>query len=437
MRRVYVSSGPLTPSAWTRTLGAQATGAGRYFCRPPARGPRSNPFPNSAAAGSLCELRQREREGETRNPASGMATGDEHVAAAPVEETPEKKEPSTTELPAPSAWTKKSFEDMGRKQICIKADIVSHLAPTRGGKFEVIFVAPTGEEIKSKRQLTQYLKAHPGGPASSEFDWGTSDTPRRSARLSEKVKATESPEGEKTPKRERSSSKRGKKEKKEGEENTNETVGHVASEEAKGTDVEMKDAEDEKKEAPSADEAGKTVEHKDKEGEAAGKTEEAVDKEMEPLAVDAAEKTEEGEHKTGDTHAAEKTEQCAGGEQLPNNVAAPEAENKVNGKPAESEAAPPASVDEKKEGKIENSQAAESVVPPTAPLEGEKKENGCAGATEPAALSVAETKADAPPAEAEKGVGNSGQVNAAPQEPSVANCDKGQIQPGASAVRCT
>ena len=48
------------------------------------------------------------------------------------------------------------------------------LAPTRGGRFEVIFVSPTGEEIKSKRQLTQYLKAHPGGPASSEFDWGTS-----------------------------------------------------------------------------------------------------------------------------------------------------------------------------------------------------------------------------------------------------------------------
>ncbi|KAJ1294376.1 hypothetical protein BS78_01G141700 [Paspalum vaginatum] len=348
-----------------------------------------------------------------------MATGEEHVAAAaaPVEETPEKKEPSTTELSAPSGWTKK-------------------LAPTRGGKFEVIFVAPTGEEIKSKRQLTQYLKAHPGGPASSEFDWGTSDTPRRSARLSEKVKATESPEGEKTPKRERSSSKRGKKEKKEDEENINETVDHVASEEAKGTDVEMKDAEDEKKEAPNADEAGKTVEHEDKEGDASGKTDEAEDKKLEPLAVDAAEKTEEGEHKTGDTHAAEKTEQCAGGEQLPNNVAAPEIENEVNGKPAESEAAPPMSVDEMREEKIENSQAAESVVPPPAPLEG-KKEDGCAGATEPAAPPVAETKADAPPAEAENGTENSGQVNAAPQEPSVANCDKGQIQPGASAVRCT
>jgi hypothetical protein len=52
--------------------------------------------------------------------------------------------------------------------------VTFQLAPIRGGKFEVIFVSPTGEEIKSKRQLTQYLKAHPGGPASSEFDWGTS-----------------------------------------------------------------------------------------------------------------------------------------------------------------------------------------------------------------------------------------------------------------------
>jgi len=51
---------------------------------------------------------------------------------------------------------------------------MSQLVLTRVGRFEVLFVSPTGEEIKSKRQLTQYLKAHPGGPASSEFDWGTS-----------------------------------------------------------------------------------------------------------------------------------------------------------------------------------------------------------------------------------------------------------------------
>lgn len=56
-------------------------------------------------------------------------------------------------------------------------------------KNEIIFIAPTGEEIHSKRQLDQYLKSHPGNPASSEFDWGTGETPRRSARISEKAKA--------------------------------------------------------------------------------------------------------------------------------------------------------------------------------------------------------------------------------------------------------
>lgn len=57
-------------------------------------------------------------------------------------------------------------------------------------KNEIIFIAPTGEEIHSKRQLDQYLKSHPGNPAPSKFDWGTGETPRRSARISEKAKAT-------------------------------------------------------------------------------------------------------------------------------------------------------------------------------------------------------------------------------------------------------
>jgi len=50
--------------------------------------------------------------------------------------------------------------------------------PQRGGRSEIVFVSPTGEEIKNKRQLSQYLKAHPGGPAASEFDWGTGTTTR-------------------------------------------------------------------------------------------------------------------------------------------------------------------------------------------------------------------------------------------------------------------
>ncbi|KAL5681695.1 hypothetical protein ACJX0J_008080, partial [Zea mays] len=57
-------------------------------------------------------------------------------------------------MPAPDGWTKK-------------------FTPQRGGRSEIVFVSPTGEEIKNKRQLSQYLKAHPGGPAASDFDWGT------------------------------------------------------------------------------------------------------------------------------------------------------------------------------------------------------------------------------------------------------------------------
>ncbi|TYI17692.1 hypothetical protein ES332_A07G043300v1 [Gossypium tomentosum] len=57
-------------------------------------------------------------------------------------------------------------------------------------KHEIIFIAPTGEDISNKKQLEKYLKAHPGGPAVSEFYLGTGETPRRSARISEKAAAS-------------------------------------------------------------------------------------------------------------------------------------------------------------------------------------------------------------------------------------------------------
>ncbi|KAJ6715259.1 METHYL-CPG BINDING DOMAIN CONTAINING PROTEIN EXPRESSED [Salix viminalis] len=58
-----------------------------------------------------------------------------------------------------------------------------------------------------------YLKSHPGNPAVSEFDWGTGENPRRSARFSEKAKASP-PEKESPRKRSRKSSgsKKGEKE---------------------------------------------------------------------------------------------------------------------------------------------------------------------------------------------------------------------------------
>ncbi|XP_044472177.1 methyl-CpG-binding domain-containing protein 10-like isoform X2 [Mangifera indica] len=94
------------------------------------------------------------------------------------------------ELPAPSGWKKKFMpKKIGTPK-----------------KSEIVFTSPTGEEISSKRQLEQYLKAHPGGPASSEFDWGTGETPRRSARISEKVKASPPAESESPRKRSKKSS---------------------------------------------------------------------------------------------------------------------------------------------------------------------------------------------------------------------------------------
>ncbi|XP_074585423.1 uncharacterized protein LOC141841190 [Curcuma longa] len=110
------------------------------------------------------------------------------------EVTPEKAageaEAVSVELTAPAGWTKKFV-------------LSEDGTPRRN---EIVFISPTGEEIKSKRQLQQYLKAHPGGPPSSEFDWRTGDTPRRSARIREKTKAVETPEDEKPKKRERKSS---------------------------------------------------------------------------------------------------------------------------------------------------------------------------------------------------------------------------------------
>ncbi|KAL4571479.1 hypothetical protein LXL04_018239 [Taraxacum kok-saghyz] len=93
------------------------------------------------------------------------------------------------ELPAPSGW-KKMF------------------VPKKAGtpkKKEIVFTAPTGEEITNRKQLEKYLKAHPGGPKTSDFDWGTGETPRRSSRISEKVKESP-PVTEPSPKKPKTSS---------------------------------------------------------------------------------------------------------------------------------------------------------------------------------------------------------------------------------------
>ncbi|KAA0063499.1 methyl-CpG-binding domain-containing protein 11-like [Cucumis melo var. makuwa] len=108
--------------------------------------------------------------------------------AASVEKDTVNEEVVSVELPAPPGWKKKFFPKQGNSP----------------RKHEVIFTTPTGEEINNKRKLDQYLKAHPGGPAAAEFDWGTGETPRRSARISEKAKASPPMESE-HPKRKRTS----------------------------------------------------------------------------------------------------------------------------------------------------------------------------------------------------------------------------------------
>ncbi|KAK8645875.1 hypothetical protein V6N13_119683 [Hibiscus sabdariffa] len=101
-----------------------------------------------------------------------------------------REEVISVELPAPASWKKMFF-------------------PKKVGsprKTEIMFIAPTGEEISNRKQLEQYLKSHPGNPPISEFDWGTGETPRRSSRISEKAKATPTPEKEPPKKRGRKSS---------------------------------------------------------------------------------------------------------------------------------------------------------------------------------------------------------------------------------------
>ncbi|KAL2643065.1 hypothetical protein R1flu_010652 [Riccia fluitans] len=91
---------------------------------------------------------------------------------------------------APGGWTKK-------------------LMPRKVGtpkRKDVVFISPEGEEFKTKKQLDKYLKTHPGGPPSADFDWSTGETPRRSARLNSKGRlSSDSTEAEPVSKRSRRS----------------------------------------------------------------------------------------------------------------------------------------------------------------------------------------------------------------------------------------
>lgn len=114
--------------------------------------------------------------------------------------------------------------------------------PKKGGtprKSEIVFIAPTGEEFANRKQLEQYLKSHPGNPPISEFDWSTGETPRRSARISEKARATPPSKGSEPPK------KRGRRSSATKKDNLETDVPKEDAQEKK--DVEMQDAEVEDK----------------------------------------------------------------------------------------------------------------------------------------------------------------------------------------------
>ncbi|CAL1359173.1 unnamed protein product [Linum trigynum] len=188
----------------------------------------------------------------------------------------EKKEETNTpikgdegfsvELPAPSGW-KKMFSPSKKKS-------------------EITFISPTGEEITGRRQLEQYLKAHPGGLATSDFDWGTGETPRRSARISEKVKATPSPQKEPPKKRGKKSTSAAKKENKET------GSGDEATEEAK--DSTMEEAEKTGKDDAEAENIVNAVKDNQNDGE-----EKAQDPDVKMDAADGAPSQKEADEAEG------------------------------------------------------------------------------------------------------------------------------------------
>ncbi|KAL9261612.1 Methyl-CpG-binding domain-containing protein [Drosera capensis] len=165
----------------------------------------------------------------------------------------------SVELPAPPGWKKKFI-------------------PKKAGsprKSEIVFIAPTGEEITGRRQLDQYLKSHPGRPASSKFDWGTGETPRRSTRISEKVKHTPPKEIESPKKKPRTSS------------GSRKGGSKAATEEPKTEDVPMEEAENvenEKDSSKAVIDEDVTKETQDEKKETAGETN--------GIQVDESEKTE-------------------------------------------------------------------------------------------------------------------------------------------------
>ncbi|XP_055822708.1 methyl-CpG-binding domain-containing protein 11-like [Solanum dulcamara] len=194
----------------------------------------------------------------------------------------EMNEVVSIELPAPAGWMKRFL-------------------PKTGGtpkKNEIVFTAPTGEDITTKKQLQQYLKSHPGGPPITEFDWGNGETPRRSTRISGKAKAAPLAAESVTPTKRSRKSSASKKDVKDKEE-------HEETEAAK--DVNMPEAETHEKDVAAVEDE-KVVKQKHDEGKDENKDieKDVEEDEMPSINVDVvkenqAEKTREGQTEDGPT----------------------------------------------------------------------------------------------------------------------------------------
>ncbi|KAI5337348.1 hypothetical protein L3X38_016619 [Prunus dulcis] len=272
----------------------------------------------------------------------------------------------SVELSAPPAWKKKFF-------------------PKKGGtprKNEIVFISPTGEEINNRKQLEQYLKSHPGNPAISEFDWSTGETPRRSARISEKVKVAPAPESEPPKKRGRKSS------------GSKDNKMEAAGGEVDGTnEIQMKDAEvaekrdaeaEKEKDAEAEKEKDADVENDDKKTQGEDKNEEKNVVTEDKAATEITENNKEevpqaGEEqangtcgKKQDETAAVTVEENGAAEKENVDAAAPDTEGEIKGNndAAENGGKCNAEADEKiktKDGEVVENGKAEQVVQADAP----------------------------------------------------------------------
>ncbi|KAK8941998.1 Methyl-CpG-binding domain-containing protein 10 [Platanthera guangdongensis] len=162
-----------------------------------------------------------------------------------------EEEIDSVELPAPAGW----------KKLVPK----NSATPKRN---DVLFISPTGEEIRNRKHLTQFLRSHPGGPSPSEFDWRCGDAPRRSARINEKKKVVETPEeGLKSHKRKSNSNDRGTKHQKNGRDTEKEEKDEMPESEktaAQGVegiaDAEMEDVAEDSSIKQNVESAAKTIE---------------------------------------------------------------------------------------------------------------------------------------------------------------------------------